>query len=630
MMTMRQHTKTIGALFGILTVLPWYGFLIPPVHAQVTAPLHIVSRAEWGADESYRFRSEENISSAGCLTKGYLTKEIWPAEYIPVQKFIIHHTVTNTDPNIDYAAAVRGIYFGHAVGLGWGDIGYNFLIDPNGVVYEGRYGGDGVVGGHVYNDQKHINYNCGSIGIALIGDFHPRKENNFQADMPTAAAMESLAELIAEKSQLHGIQPTGSGTFIDVNIPNIVGHRDVDATACPGGNLYAALDAIRTDAQVRLAALPPLPPATFTATVSLTSQSDVVVQSGTAATVTATVTNTGTAQWQSYIGSRRVAIIPVSTSDATNLYDVSWKAQQEIGDGGLANMAPGAASQASFTIRAPANTQLVNALFALRGPDGNEIPNTRFGITVHVTDIEYNANLTVTKLSPAAFLGANKTVVISAQNIGTKAWLQNDVRLRVYGANDTPSAFRAKSWTDGTGNFSLDQQSVAPGQTGTFTFTITAPQSPGLYAHRFLVARTDNGPIASNMLTGESRADSKWQAVKTTAKIPIALKRGWSRTVTVEFTNTGAVSWTRAMRLSVTGQVGSKSSVFRAASWKAPNGNVAPKQAKIKPGEVATYTFVLHAPARPSTYRVSMQLSLTDNKKALVVGGSAVTSIRVD
>lgn len=590
-------------------MLPWSGFSIPAVKAQTEIPLHIVSRAEWGADESHRLDSQGNVR--------------WPAAYRQVQKFIIHHTVT--DPNPDYSAVVRSIYYYHAKIVdngGWGDIGYNFLIDPNGVVYEGRYGGDGVVGAHAYNEPKNLNYNYGSVGIALIG--------NYETGQPSAAALASLSSLIAEKAQLHNITPEGNGVFLGADTPNIVGHRDVDYTLCPGQYVYAELDAIRLDTQQKFEALPPLPAATFTATMTLTSQSEIVAQSGSAATVTASVTNTGTAPWQSYIGSRRVSVIPVSTSDAANLYDVSWQAQQEVGDGGLANLSAGATGQITFIIRAPANAQLVNATFALRGPDGIELPNTRFSFAVHVTDIEYNANLSVTKLSPAAFLGASKTAVISAMNVGTKTWQQNDVRLRVYGPNDAPSAFRAKNWTDVAGNFPLDQQSVAPGQTGTFTFPITTPQTPGLYSHRFVIARLDNGPIASNILTGESRADSKWQAVKESAKIPVALKRGWSRTVTVEFTNTGAATWTRSMRLSVTGQVGTKSSVFRAASWKAPNGSIAPQQAKIRPGETATYTFVLHAPARPSTYRLSMQLSMTDNKKAIVVGGSTDAKIRVD
>lgn len=607
--TMLHRRRTICALFGILAMLPWHGFAISATKAQTETPLRIVTRAEWGADESYRLDSQGNVR--------------WPAAYRQAQKFIIHHTVT--DPNPDYAAVVRSIYYYHAKIVdngGWGDIGYNFLIDPNGVVYEGRYGGDGVVGAHAYNELKKINYNYGSVGIALIG--------NYETGQPSAAALASLSSLIAEKAQLHNIPPEGNGMFLGTDMPNIVGHRDVDATACPGQYLYAELDAIRLDTQQKFEALPPLPAATFTAAMTLTSQAEIVVQSGAAATVTASVTNTGTAPWQSYIGSRRVTVVPASQSDAANLYDVSWQAQQEVGDGGLANVAPGASATTSFTIHAPANAQLVNAVFALRGPDGAELPNTRFTLTVHVTDIEYNANLTVAKLSPAAFLGASKTVVISAQNIGTKTWQQNDMRLRVYGHDDTPSAFRAKSWTDIAGDFPLDQQSIAPGQTGTFTFPILVPQAQGLYTHRFLIVRLDNGPIASNLLTGESRADSKWQAAKKSAKIPVALKRGWSRTVTVEFTNTGAATWTRSMRLSVTGQTGTKSSVFRAASWKAPSGSIAPKQAKIRPGGTATYTFVLHAPARPSTYRLSLRLSVADNSKAFVVGGFADAKIRVD
>lgn len=77
----------------------------------------VISRAAWGADESYRFRADGTEKS--------------PPVLYPIQKLIVHHTVTsNADP--DPAATVRAIYRYHAIDRGWGDIGYNFLVDAGG------------------------------------------------------------------------------------------------------------------------------------------------------------------------------------------------------------------------------------------------------------------------------------------------------------------------------------------------------------------------------------------------------------------------------------------------------------------------------------------------------------------
>ncbi|MFN8512033.1 MAG: N-acetylmuramoyl-L-alanine amidase [Chloroflexia bacterium] len=109
----------------------------------------VIARAQWGCDEKLRFDA-----------KG---KEIWEPEYLVNEKIIVHHTDTPNDG--DPAAAVRSVYYYHAITQGWGDIGYNFLIDRNGNVYEGRFGGENVVAGHA------LRYNYGSVGIALLGAF---------------------------------------------------------------------------------------------------------------------------------------------------------------------------------------------------------------------------------------------------------------------------------------------------------------------------------------------------------------------------------------------------------------------------------------------------------------------------
>jgi len=206
----------------------------------------VIPRSGWGADESLRFDSSGN--------------QIWPPAFYPVQKLIVHHTATqNNDP--DPAATIRSIYYYHAVTQGWGDIGYNFLIDEAGNIYEGRYSrtyapgesptgqdlnGDGVTGAHAQG------YNSGTVGIALLGTL-----SNQDA---TPAARDALERLLAWEADEHGIDPQGSALYTNpvsgtqATFPNIAGHRDVGATECPGGTFYATLPTIRSDVAARIAA----------------------------------------------------------------------------------------------------------------------------------------------------------------------------------------------------------------------------------------------------------------------------------------------------------------------------------------------------------------------------------------
>jgi hypothetical protein len=177
----------------------------------------VVPRSGWGADEKLRFDKD--------------AKEIWPPEYRAIKKVIIHHTVTR-DPETDPRATLRAIYQYHAVSRGWGDIGYNFLIDQQGTIYEGRFGGDRVVGGHA------LQYNWGSIGIAILGTYSDHSI--------TAAARSSLLALIHTKAA--DLDPVGKGFFIDRdNVMNISGHRGVISTSCPGDAFYPQLNNVRRD-----------------------------------------------------------------------------------------------------------------------------------------------------------------------------------------------------------------------------------------------------------------------------------------------------------------------------------------------------------------------------------------------
>lgn len=184
-------------------------FVLPRVAGPGAAQPAIISRQGWGAREDL--------------------VTLVPQYQTPV-KIFVHHTVTPTFPT-DPAAYVRAIFYYHARTRGWGDMGYNYLIDWQGNIYEGRRGGEGVVGRHVKE------YSPGSIGIALMGDFS-------QTEVP-AAMEESLVKLITWLVDRWGIDPRGRSFFIDVDIPNIAGHRDVLHSSCPGNEGYNILPRVR-------------------------------------------------------------------------------------------------------------------------------------------------------------------------------------------------------------------------------------------------------------------------------------------------------------------------------------------------------------------------------------------------
>jgi len=205
----------------------------------------------------------QELSAAPRAGSGFLTRldwgcpegesaPMWPPAYTIVTHAVVHHTA-GANNLVDWAAEVRNIWYFHTFSNGWGDIGYNFLIDPNGVVYEGRAGGVGAIGAH-FSCR-----NTNTVGVALLGTF---------TDVaPTPAAMASLEKLLADLCRLNAINPT---TVLfhppsQLQLPTILGHRDGNPSAltctrteCPGEVLYAMLPMIRTDVAAILAEPSPM------------------------------------------------------------------------------------------------------------------------------------------------------------------------------------------------------------------------------------------------------------------------------------------------------------------------------------------------------------------------------------
>ncbi|MEV3992238.1 FG-GAP-like repeat-containing protein [Streptomyces sp. NPDC049837] len=205
---------------------------VPPPSTVNRPP--IISRAEWGADESMVADPPE-----------YLDK---------IQAVFIHHTVdTNNYSCAQSPAMVRAIMTYHVKTEGWNDLGYNFLVDKCGRVFEGRGGGVDlpVKGAHTYG------FNSYSTAIAFLGDFEGDAAAGKPAGRPTRAALESAARVAAWKLGQYGGNPKGKVTLTaqgntgvwdegeSATLDVISGHRDAFATACPGKNLYGKLTPIR-------------------------------------------------------------------------------------------------------------------------------------------------------------------------------------------------------------------------------------------------------------------------------------------------------------------------------------------------------------------------------------------------
>ena len=199
--------------------------LAAPVRATATADAPaIVSRAAWHANEEI-VRARPTIAPS-------------------IRLAIVHHTVnTNNYTRSQAPAIVRGIEAYHVLANGWNDIGYNFLVDRFGTVYEGRGGGIGrnVVGAHS------LGFNFGTVGVALIGSFN--------STTPTAAQQQALVSLLAWRLDVAHLDPLSRVLYTSggnskyragrlVTLRAISGHRDTGPTECPGTRAYALLPAI--------------------------------------------------------------------------------------------------------------------------------------------------------------------------------------------------------------------------------------------------------------------------------------------------------------------------------------------------------------------------------------------------
>ncbi|WP_298993292.1 N-acetylmuramoyl-L-alanine amidase, partial [uncultured Pseudokineococcus sp.] len=209
---------------------------------EVAAP-PVITRAQWGADESLSRRAGTNST---------------------LKAMVVHHTASSNaySSKTSAMAQLRGIYAYHTKTLGWADIGYNFVVDKFGNIYEGRRGSitQLTMGAHASG------FNTGTMGVSALG--------NYEEASPSSAMVTAISKVVAWKLGAYGVDPQGTTTLVSagggtsrfssgrsVELPTVLRHLDVGLTACPGVRMSAQMPAIRTKAAslIKAAASPPAP-----------------------------------------------------------------------------------------------------------------------------------------------------------------------------------------------------------------------------------------------------------------------------------------------------------------------------------------------------------------------------------
>lgn len=192
---------------------------------------NIVTRKEWGANEKLKRCSSSSTSTA----KGVF----------------VHHTAgSNSYTKSQAPGIIRGYLSFHTQSKGWCDLGYNFLVDKYGTIYEGRAGSitKAMTGAHASG------FNSYTLGVSVLG--------TYTGSAPSSAAQNSVKRIIAWKANQYGFNPTGKMTLTSggggtskygagkkVSLNVVSGHRDTSYTECPGLAFYKKLSSIRSGAK---------------------------------------------------------------------------------------------------------------------------------------------------------------------------------------------------------------------------------------------------------------------------------------------------------------------------------------------------------------------------------------------
>jgi peptidoglycan hydrolase-like amidase/uncharacterized cupredoxin-like copper-binding protein len=614
-------TKKILQRVFLSSVLLTLMLAISP-KAMAADSLNIISRREWGADEELRIWNPDR-SGSGSGSSSYnpcasiedqygdefkLTKIIdytsdgqpltWPLQYAnKIEKFVVHHTDSeirdmNGDDQMDtrdYSAIVRAIYRYHALSRGWGDIGYNYLIDPLGNIYEGRYGGDKVIGAHA------VCYNHGTIGISVIG--------SYENESIPEPAQKALIKLIAAKAKQHGIDPKGVTTFRGKRLSNVIGHRDVGVTTCPGDAFYADLPEIKNKASLAMRDLSEseLKAESYDYNAELSGEiGKVSVGPGERKTITLKYRNTGKKAWDDSTwmhvalnNDANARVVPVVEGKSFVAADLKES-----------SVAPG--KTGTFEVQVEGGYKSGHYAFEVSPVVNGRYKISRASeyITLEVEKASHDYEVVGHDFPKGTvFQGEHILGTLTLKNTGNTVWRNygdNAIALGTSDPKDRASIFiKENPFRVG---YMLDSE-VAPGETADFVLDLHIPEDKeGTVIERFTPVIENVGWLADKALGFKVNIKEPQHLAKTTKLERLGyMYPGERRYVTVEMKNLGDLPWD-ASTVETT-LLGRGMKVFKRM--------LLPTET-VKPGDKTTIGFWVEAPMMAGQHSIYLRSRFND------------------
>lgn len=558
----------------------------------------LITRKEWGANESLLLAENHVILATSSnedkeepvdpaiedpdmtIVRTVETDKngdyLWWAQEYPkkVKKIVIHHTATTQDLD-DPETAIRAIYHYHAMSRNWGDIGYNYIIDQDGNIYEGRAGGDGVKAGHA------AGFNQGTIGIALLG--------NYENEPLPAAMMQALAGLILEKSELHGIDVDAYGMFRGEVRANLLAHRDVGATTCPGQYAYDYLDDLRklvgesTDKRKHTNSREDF------AYEEVGDRDLITLEPDDSANVSIKIKNTGTNRWTS---DTFITVNANLESDA--ILHIPKDSQKRVAKMKESTVYPGDTATFTFEVQSGMTGGLAHFDIA---PIFNGTEKTYhymdLGAYVEIPYLDFKViskNLSEDILKP----GESTRVTVKLKNTGNLMWENSGENAVTLNRNGTSNLVSSSELAN------LKETKVKPGEIGTFEFSLKAPSNGGKHNLYFAPKMANSNAVtgaASRITVTVMSSNEDANLVGTSENL--TFKPGENKAVWLQIENTSKSTWYKygenALEIGVT-----KSTDFQMTNPKLSVHS-------LMPGLSAKIYFSLTAPTKPGDYQVYLR-----------------------
>lgn len=601
------------ATVALLVVVSFARFAAPVARA-VFEDLEIVTRGEWGANPDYLLPqpSSGGDSQTGTAWSSRrqkcedLQKEVpaefktdgrkigvdaegrelwWPRTYSSeIYKIVIHETASDNGKDIngdglkneaDAAATVRGIYFNHAIWRGWGDLGYNFLIDAFGNIYEGRAGGAGVVGAHAYCA------NIGTVGIAFIGAF--------QDVPPMDAAMDAATRLLAELAELYNLNLTARSDWHGKNTPNLVGHSDYGATLDPLPPLYNSMLDLAERAMAYARGLANQD-ADFAYRI-LESDSPAYLTPLEERTLSIQLKNTGKKAWPQN-GLFRVARADIRK----NKKGASLNADAEF----VARLDQRVNAGATVTLQIPVAAKMIAGRyrFGITPSFGENL--RKFYLVVNVAEPQLDYELVDAKHPPQPFApNAAAVAWVSLKNNSNFVWKKSGEH-RVYLGTTKPEKRASPFLTEASDELASLDVDTPPGSTARFVMNLTAPERAGRYQIAFAPAIMNFGYLPDYGLqfhTTVREPRFTAEVLDKSSGADLRFAPGETRSLFITLQNTSQLVWNPdQFELNIL-----------QAGGLAFDSDAIKLSREIGEGERARIDFELTAPVRAGKYRFTLQ-----------------------